>query len=257
MKQGSLVIIAKEINNDILNYYITNSVSIDIFVVSPECTPNIQNKYPSIRFINDHDILDRSNYKEIEKTNRPNWYYQQFLKYSVVIHLYKEFNYELIHILDGDSFIRKDIFLNEKIFYTSKNIEEPYKNFINKLGIKLQDDKNFISNQMCFRPKYLIEMLDEISNGKNWISYFLQVIIENKDHEYWFSEYQLYACYIKHTHSIEETPLKVFRRLDLIEVPVEAALKKYFVVAKEIHHKRDFLRMIRAYIYYILGKNLG
>ena len=40
---------------------------------------------------------------------------------------------------------------------------------------------------------------------------------------------QLYRMlHIKHTHSIEETTLKVFRRLDLIEVPCGSSSEEIF-----------------------------
>lgn len=254
-KKNAVVIITKEISDNILKYYSSGEMSYDLFLVSPDCSTSLKDKYKNISFRNDSEFFDRDSYVVIEKTDRPNWYYQQFLKYCVVVNLHKEFNYEYIHIVDGDSFLRKEILLNEIIYYTPKTIEMQYQNFIDKTGLDFKEDKNFITNQMCFNPMYLNEMLVTIARDKDWIDYFLDIIVKNDS--CWLSEYQLYACYVKYTHNVEQAYLKVFRRLDLINVSVVKALEQYTVVANEVQHKAGLLRTLRANLYFALGKNLG
>ncbi len=252
---SAVVIITKEIDLNILEYYCSGDMIFDLYVVSPNDLSILHDKYKNIKFKNDVSFFNRLEYKDIEKTDRPNWYYQQFLKYNVVIKLYKEHNYKYVHIVDGDSFVRKEILLKEKIYYTPKNIEEQYQNFINETGLGLSDPKNFISNQMCFNPIFLIEMLDKISDKNDWISHFLNILISKNSS--WFSEYQLYACFVKYIHNVQEIDLKVFRRLDLVNKSIDKALIKYSVVANEAQHKTDLLRTFRAYLYFVFGKNLG
>ncbi|MEZ7497317.1 hypothetical protein QO200_01025 [Flavobacterium sp. Arc3] len=254
-KKYAVVIVAKEISDNILEYYSSGEISYDLFLVSPDYSTSLKDKYKTIIFRKDSEFFDRDSYEVIEKTDRPNWYYQQFLKYCVVINLHKEFYYDFVHIVDGDSFLRKEILLEEKIYYTPKTIEKQYQNFIDRTELKLKDDKNFISNQMCFNPMYLNEMLTNIARDKDWVDYFLEIIVKNDS--CWLSEYQLYACYVKYKHSIEEEELKVFRRLDLINVSVEKSLEKYTVVANEVQHNAGLLRTLRANLYFAFGKNLG
>lgn len=255
-EKKAIVIVAKDIEETLLNYYTFNiGENADIFLLSPSFDEALQKKFKTIHFIQDCDFLDRTQYSKLEQTSRPNWYYQQFLKYNVVIQLYKTYNYKLIHIIDGDSYVNPDIFFKEKIYYTPKRIEVQYQEFIDKTNVKGRESKNFISNQMCFNPLYLNEMLNFISAEINWIDFFLDILLSNKN--LWFSEYQLYACFVKINYGIKEEPLKVFRRIDLIDTSVDKALKKYSIVAFEKGHKNDHLRTIRASIYYFLGKNLG
>ena len=65
-------------------------------------------------------------------------------------------------------------------------MKDPYKKkFINKLGNKKFEMIKLLYLIRCvLGSKYLIEILDEISNGKTDFIFFLKVIIENKDHEY-------------------------------------------------------------------------
>lgn len=255
-KNNAIVIVAKDIEENVITYY-EDVQNADVFLLSPNINPRLRERFPNIIFLEDNEILGRVKYPKIEKTKIPNWYYQQFLKYSVVLDLYKKKSYNLVHIVDGDSYIKKELIFEEKIFYTSKIIEKPYNNFIHKLNYKFCfETRNFITNQMCYNPKFLEEMLNKIIPEQgDWIDYFCDLIINNED--CWFSEYQVYANFVKCEFNILQEPIKVFRRLDLINVSVSSALNKYSVVSNEVNHKSSVLHTLRAYTYYILNINLG
>lgn len=256
MNKKMIAIIAKEIDEEIIQYY--NSLKDfknDIFVITPDFSNEIVQKYTKINFTKDEAILDKKNYPKIKDTDRPGWYYQQLLKYQVVLTFHEKYNYDFVYVIDGDSYIKEDLLLEENIYYTPKLIESEYQNFIDKTNLNLKDSRNFITNQMCYRASYLINMLKEISDNKDWIDVLLDIIIKNND--CWFSEYQIYAIYVKYRFNVLEKPIKVFRRLDLINVTVTRALSKYSVLAKEVYHSRTFLHVLRAKIYFSLGINLG
>ena len=105
-----IAIVCKDLNLLTLSYYVKEFVGIDIIVVSPK--ERKQPVYKNVTYRKDKDFLSRENFPMIEDTLRPNWYYQQFLKYSIVLDL----KYDLIHIVDGDSFVRKDLMFSNLIF---------------------------------------------------------------------------------------------------------------------------------------------
>ena len=73
-----------------------------------------------------------------------------------------------------------------------------------------------------------------------------------------FSEYQTYAEFVLNRYNnFMIKPVKVFRRMDLINDSIDNALRKYDVIAYENHHKTEFFRKLRAILYYKIGKNLG
>ena len=102
--------------------------------------------------------MSKEDFPLINKTNRPNWYFQQFLKYKIVTTL----DYDLVHIVDGDSFLdEKLLFVQHTLYYTNKNVEINYRNFITKINPRCDiQKKNFITNQICFSRKRLLLLLD-------------------------------------------------------------------------------------------------
>lgn len=250
----AIAIVAKDIDINIIHYYA--GMIRNVFVITPEISPELNTIFSTVTFFRDEDILDKNCYPKLAQTKRPNWYFQQFLKYCAVLKINKEFGYDLVHIVDGDTYVQESLLQKEILPYTSKKIEIQYQNFISAVFPHLKDDKNFITNQMGFNALYLEEMLQNAVPDNDWINLFIEIIIHNE--ECWFSEYQLYACYVKYYRKVEETPIKVFRRFDLLkQITIESALGKYQVVAQETNHSDTVLHYLRALLYYSLGKNLG
>ena len=115
----AIVIVSKVFNIKSLDYYYKIKTINDLIIVSPifKDSKELLLRYPKIKLIEDKDILSKDEFPLINKTNRPNWYYQQFLKYKIVTSL----DYDLVHIVDGDSFIDKKIlFVEDTLYYTNK-----------------------------------------------------------------------------------------------------------------------------------------
>jgi len=251
MLKSVLAIISKEVNLEVLEYYTKKLETTSIFLITPNDI--ILDKYPDIVVLKDDEILDRKLYPIIEKTSRPNWYYQQFLKYAAV----QYFDFDLIHIVDGDSFVGEDILFKEELFYTKKEIEKNYTKFNHKLdGQVIVTKRNYITNQMCFNKEKLSRLLKEITpKDKDWIEYMCKLLIGDKDS--WLSEYQLYANYVLLNCDVKSKKINVFRRFDLIKQHYTNGLIKYSILALEPNHKTNVLRKIRARLYYCFGINIG
>lgn len=252
----ALAIVAKEINVDVLDYYSKLSDLTPIYLVTPKKNASLEIKFPKLIIIEDSKILNRSDYPDIENTSRPNWYYQQFLKYKLVLFL----SYDYIHIVDGDSFISESILFDEKnLFHTKKKIEKKYNSFIRKLNIFSNDitEKSFITNQMIYSKENLKSMFNKLLLTDNsWIDFFIELLVNDKT--IWFSEYQLYANYlIEYQKEVEQKQIKIYRRLDLISTSIHNSLRKYDIVSFEYGHKSSLIRKFRARVYYSLGINFG
>jgi hypothetical protein len=251
-KKKCIVLFCEKIEKIIIDYYNSiDSTEHDIVIVSPIIDEKLNKKYPKIIFYNDDFFLKFNG--EINNTHRPNWYYQQFLKYSIVLKL----NYDLIHIIDGDSFLNSKYFFNSNFHYSSIKPNLKYQNFTNIFTNKLYSSKNYIVNHMVFEKKYLLEMFDFFGvNERNFITKFCSKL---KTGDFWFSEYQNYAMFMllsdKKRKSIKT---KVFRRLDLINNKnISKGLRKYSLLAFEDSHDAGLLRVLRAKIFYNLNINLG
>jgi hypothetical protein len=248
----ALVIVSKTLNKKTLKYYSQILSEESIYFVSP-CEDIYLKNFKNVNFRKDDFFLKREDYPIIEQTSRPNWYYQQFLKYSIVLNL----DYDFVHIVDGDSFVKKEILFSDKIYYSNKTIEDNYDKFIVNLNRKESFSKrNYITNQMCFNRNYLISLIYELNfTEENWINRFSDSLISYKNN--WFSEYQLYANYLLQNHNFKEKPIKVFRRFDLINDDYDKGFSKYDVLASEPQHKTGILRRVRALLYYTLALNFG
>lgn len=248
----ALVVVSKIINKKTLNYYSTLLPNETIYFVSPEEIPN-KEEFSNIIFKNDNFFLKRKDYLLIDKTPRPNWYYQQFLKYAIVLKL----GYDIVHIVDGDSFIKKEIIFSDKIYYSNKIIENKYNVLIEHLMNKKSfSNRNYITNQMCFEYKYLFSLIQNIGfNEQSWVNGFCELLIDNE--EFWFSEYQLYANYVLQNKSLKENTIKVFRRFDLISDSLNNGFNNYDILATEPQHKTSLLRKLRAKLLYQFKLNFG
>lgn len=249
----ALVIVSKELNKKTLKYYSEILLQESIYFVSPNRNSSLD-EFKNIVFKNDNFFLNRQDYPILEKTNRPNWYFQQFLKYQIVLSL----DYDLIHIVDGDSFVEKELLFNEGVFYSRKIVENEYYDFISLLFNKKKNysKRNYITNQMCFKKTYLTKMIKNLNNlDDNWINQISKLLLENSN--LWFSEYQTYADFVLNNYDTNEKLIKVFRRFDLIDDTLENAFNKYNVLAEERYHKISFIRSVRAKLFYLLNLNLG
>lgn len=246
-----IVIVCKDLNLLALSYYVKEFGSIDIIVVSPK--ERKRPLYKNVIYKKDEDFLSRENFPIIEDTHRPNWYYQQFLKYSIVLDL----KYDLIHIVDGDSFVRKDLMFSNLIFFSKKSVEKQYSNFIEIITkATVHSERNYITNQMCFNRDLLKKLILDLSKeGSHWIVEICKTL--NTRNDLWFSEYQFYANYSLKIGKAKEHEIKVFRRFDIIGEKFEHGFNNYAVLAHESQHKTGFFRKIRARLFYFLKLNLG
>lgn len=249
MKTKAIVIICKDIEPEILKFYSQfKSKNYDIIFISPQKNKLI-NKPDGIIFLEDEVFISKKSFLNKAKI-RPFWYYQQFLKYQVVLKL----NYDQIHIIDGDSYLNPILFFNHNPRYTDLKINIGYRKGLK--SFKLNDTKrNFITNEMSFKKDELKKMISLFGfNEKNYI----EKILENISDKNWFSEYQTYALYKCQYLKMKADLIKVFRRKDLIFNPLKSRFgKHYMLVSYEHSHKKDLIRVIVANIYYLIGKNLG
>lgn len=249
-KQQQIAVIAKNVSFDLVDSMI-DQFSVPFVIITPN--GNGVN-FKNAEVINDDNFLDRDTFFAKCKHPRPGWLYQQFLKYQVVI----KSEFENTLIIDGDSFIRDEKFLTPfSLYYTQKNIEAAYSNFISKtLGKNFISPKNYITNQMNFNRDTLISMLNTaFESQQDYYDFIMNFLEKNPDAE--FSEYQTYAAWLFNKRRPSSRIINVFRRHDLINADPLDSLKKYDLVAFEHGHKTDLLRAIRARVLYTLGINLG
>lgn len=259
-----IAILFKHINYDILDYYLVNFSEYPILVVSPE---KISETYSDrVEYKNDSDFVIKNEIEKKfidvdhvglrDKQLIPSWYYQQILKYMMVI----KSEYQYTHIIDGDSMISANLIKKNVVFTTGKSTQ----NFYTKLN-KLLLDKDLgsgqtlslITNQMVFEKAILVSLIQTIEDktNTNWIDAIIALLLKNK--ELMFSEYQLYGEFATSKFKVSIENVRIFRRMDLIRHTVGQALKKYQIISFEPQHKTSFLRKLRANVFYLLGLSLG
>tara|TARA_B100001059_G_C17725651_1_gene523266 strand:- start:297 stop:752 length:456 start_codon:yes stop_codon:yes gene_type:complete len=133
----------KTVRNDVENIYPIISVSPMI----PEWFADL----PGIKFLTDEHFLNRNIIQNLNSP-RKKWYYQQFSKYEIVLQL-KE--YSQIHVVDGDSILRRDLYFNHSARYTPININPAYNCLLKKIGVNPRET-NFVTNEMSFKRVELI-----------------------------------------------------------------------------------------------------
>lgn len=217
-------------------------------------TPNINDDLPYPQAPDDF-FLSKSSVSRITSPKRAGWIYQQLLKYKAVL----ESDDEWVFILDGDTVVSDKSHLVENlILRTGKKIEKKYILFMKQLDIyDCISGFNFITNQMLFNRKYLLQMLREIENKFNctWENAIIEILINNPRSE--FSEYQLYAQWVIINIGAKIKKIKIFRRYDLVLFKQLDPFKKYSIISYEPHHPSGLLRRLRANLYFIFNLNLG
>lgn len=250
MKTKTIVIVCKTPITEVINYYSRNFRRYKIIVVCPQKIPKRIDLNNEIEVINDNQFLDKrflDNYNILRK----NWIYQQLLKYEIVLKL----PYESITIVDGDSILNEKLLDVKKIFYTRKKVDKNYLLYINNLFPNFNIvDKNFITNQMTFSKKTLVDMLDKISKVC-----WKKELIRNLSIDKQLSEYELFAQYrINNENDFQLNEIKVFRRFDLIySNSIADAIKKYSLISYENHHNTSLSKIIFANFLYLLNRNYG
>lgn len=243
-------VISKEVDLKIIEELSNNFDSIT--VVTPDCSGFDNTK--NIEFVCDSTYLNYSWFKDKVKDGlRVGWYYQQFLKYSIV----EKSSGDNVLIIDGDSIV-SDVVTKPVIFTTGKQAQEQYLKFNRRLlGGSIYEEESFVTNQMLFNKKIFHCLIDSIEshNATSWMNAILNIINNSQGAQ--FSEYQLYGSYAKNEHSVKVDKIKVFRRMDCINKGVEEGLEKYDLIAYESHHKTGLLRKIRAKILFKLGVSIG
>ena len=193
-----------------------------------------------------------------EKKFLNSWYYQQFLKYSIVL---KCKEYTNIIIIDADSIILNDrVLKNNFIFLNTTEYHKPYFSTIKNLFPSIKClTKSAINNFQNFNREVLSEMIYNIEKIKDekWYLYLIRQINESNDIRA-FSEYETYANYSFHFHGHQVQNLKIFRRGDLINLYLSKDLilrlfknTSFDIIGFEISHHIKILHRLYS-VYWII-----
>jgi len=248
-----IIVVSKNENSKSIKYILDTFAEQEVCLISPKSKDSIYERDGLVK-INDDEILNFNHLKSDLKIDRFGWYYQQFLKIESILQL----DGENFFIIDGDSFVRGLLAQEDVLYTTGRPTHKSYEHFYKKI---FPDDRlsgiSFVTNQMLFNKSKVKEMVGAIEAGShtNWIKVISALIQENTSFK--FSEYQTYAEYVLNRYDVPVKKIKVFRRLDLVKDKTEKALKKYDVIAFEKHHKIGIFRLMRARLFYFLGRNLG
>jgi len=220
----------------------------NILIVTPEVDDFQEFKLKGFNVKADSVFLDisKSDLKKFlnsEKKILNSWYYQQFLKYSIVL---KCKEYSNIIIIDADSVILNDrVLKNDFIFLNTNEYHRPYFSTINNLFPSIQClAKSAINNFQNFNREVLLEMIYNIEkiNDEKWYLYLIGQINDSYDLRA-FSEYETYANYAFYFHRHRIQNLKIFRRGDVLNLyfSKESILKllkntSFDIIAFEISH---------------------
>ena len=219
-----LCIVSKNPNIEIIQYY--KSFKLDFYLLTP-ITPD--QKIEGVNYILDTEVLNYSQFN-FEKTNRPGWYYQQFLKLAVVLKL----PYDYVHIIDGDTYLEENAINSiNKIYYSRKKINYCYCKFNLKFGLSIIQ-KNFIVNHMNFHKETLIAMFEEV-----FISW--ENILFNIDTDSWLSEYYSYS----HKLGIVPKDLNKLQNKIILEENLKTNLQKELSDMKDelVKYRTDIKNM--------------
>lgn len=247
---------------------IKTTESIEILIVTPDFR-EYTTAFPSIKILKDSYFQDLSK-EEIKaipgvQLNKINWYYQQILKYSIVI---KMEQYEEILILDADTII-----LNNEIFKDSNstyyNLNEYNKEYFKLISSLFPEIKilkySTINNFMWFKRSLLLQMLNSIEEMHQDIWYITILnLVKDKTANAEFSEYELYSNFKCFERMQELKRIKLFRRGDLflpkysIETIIETSMKMNLdLISFEFNHKTNWYKKLAARIIvpFVLLKN--
>jgi hypothetical protein len=266
----------KEHLNLCLNYLSNHYAVNEIMIVTPNKIDYSDLQKSGYVVLEDKDFID-INKDEIFKILNYNikflnvWYYQQFLKYSIVLKLN---NYNNIIIIDADSIILNSKILNNNTLFLNDNeFHEEYFVTIKKIFPEIIClARSSINNFQNFNRFILIQMINHIEKeGDKWYLKILS-LINQSNHLRSFSEYETYANYAYNYYNQKTSTLKLFRRGDLLNIyqnknNIIKNLKflGYDIVAFEISHNIKIIHVfyslflfftinIKIYVKNILSK---
>ena len=227
-----------------------------IIIVTPDKDSFMHLNNSNVSVKADNEFLDisseqiKSNLSE-DKKSMFKWYYQQFLKYSIVI---KSNKYEDILILDADTIFLSDcIEDSDCINFTSLEYNESYFEIIEKYfpSHKLLS-KSAIVNFMWFNRLLLLNLLEIIQGNqkKKWFEVILDNVNKSKA-PFAFSEYETYSNYKHNIKFPEQKDLKIFRRADLFlsfysfkKIIEIGKIFKFDLISFEENHNRSLSKKI-------------
>ena len=246
--------------DNLFNFFNKN----DILIITPDVDDYEDFKMKGFNVRSDSFFSDISKSEIIsllnsEKKFLNSWYYQQFLKFSIVL---KCKEYSNVIIIDADSIILNNrVLKNNFIFLNTTEYHKPYFSTIKNLfpGIKCLN-KSAINNFQNFNREVLSEMIYKIEKIKDekWYLYLISQINDSYDIRA-FSEYETYANYSYYFHNHQVQNLKIFRRGDLINLYLskDSILKlfkntSFDIIAFEISHNIKMLHRLYSILWVII-----
>ncbi len=238
----------------------------DFLIVTPNKDDFTEFTNPYIKISEDIDYLDIDKneiyeYLNHDKKSLYNWYYQQFLKYSIINKL--STIYDVITILDADSIIlNTNLFSSNIIFLNDNEYHKEYFITIKKLFPEISIlNKSAINNYQTFTTSIFTEMIYKIEiDGSKWYTELLKLINDSDDKRA-FSEYETYANYATYYYDLKCLPLKLYRRGDLLniyetkkEIINKLQLLDYDIVAFEISHDIKLKHFLYSFYLFITYK---
>jgi hypothetical protein len=190
-----------------------------------------------------------------DKKSMYKWYYQQFLKYSIVS---KSKQYTEVLIVDADTIILSNCAQdNDSLNLTTLEYNKSYFHIIREYFPRQKLlPKSAIVNFMWFNTALFSGMLDSIV-GKSKIKWF-QIILEsiNKAEPLFaFSEYETYANYKFNNKKTTLKTLRIFRRADLFmdfysfeKIIKVANIYKLDLLSFEDGHNKSFLKKVIVFL---------
>lgn len=228
----------------------------DVLIVTPHPSSFNHLNKRNIVVRNDTEFFDMSLdkiKKELtdDKKHMFKWYYQQFLKYSIIT---KSKDYTDILILDADTIILSDCVKDiNSVNTTTLEYNKSYFDLINYYfpNQKLIP-KSAIVNFMWFDSILFSEMIYsfEGESKRKWFDIILEYINKSAS-KIAFSEYETYANYKYNNKKSSVKTLKIFRRADLFvgfysfeKIIKIAKVYKFDLISFEDNHKRSLIKKI-------------
>ena len=220
----------------------------------------------SIKVATDNDrarfrVSDISSALPVGLRDLSGWYFQQLLKYELVI----SSDRANVLVIDADTIILGNVFESLGVFGLSKERHAPYyEHYRLLMGAMPSIEKSAIVNFMWFNPAALRGMLSfiEEKTGRVWWEAILAVVKSEKHSNAEFSEYETYANWcVSQSLPNRCIDFHVFRRGDLLvgshrnknDVIAAMALKGYGAVAFEHAHARSFWKIMMAHMIYFFS----
>lgn len=204
-----------------LNLLIEQFPDADFMLVTPDRESFSGLRKSNISIRDDTEFLDLSRDDVKRKLAHPKksmykWYYQQFLKYSIIS---KSTKYAEVLIVDADTLILSDcVKAGDALNLTTLEYNESYFEIVKKYFPEQRLlPKSSIVNFMWFNSVLFGDMLKSIEGNskRKWF----EVILEDVNKTMApcaFSEYETYANYKFNNKKTALNTLKIFRRGDLL-----------------------------------------